>query len=95
MYKRTVFNRIKNSLKHYPVFIITGPRQVGKSTEVFKLTKKLGFHYVSLYKISNRKHALEDPEFFIQQNGIPLIIDEIQYAPILMEVIENIANKKD
>lgn len=94
MYKRTIFNRIKNSLKHYPVVIITGPRQVGKSTEAFKLTKELGFHYVSLDKISNRKQALEDPEFFIQQNGIPLIIDEIQYAPILMEVIESIVNKK-
>ena len=32
--------------------------------------------------------------FFIQQHGIPLIIDEIQYAPILMEVIESIVNKK-
>ena len=45
-------------------------------------------------KISNRKQALEVPEFFIQQNGVPLIIDEIHYAPILMEVIESIVNKK-
>jgi len=94
MYKRTIFNRIKNSLKHYPVVIITGPRQVGKSTEVFQLTKEMGFHYVSLDNISHRKEALEDPEFFIQQKGTPLIIDEIQYAPILMEVIESIVNKK-
>ncbi|MCD7948648.1 MAG: ATP-binding protein [Erysipelotrichaceae bacterium] len=93
MFQRTVFNRIKNSLKHYPVVIVTGPRQVGKSTEIYKLTQE-GFHYVSLDNISNRREALEDPEFFIQQHGIPLIIDEIQYAPILMEVIESIVNEK-
>lgn len=38
--------------------------------------------------------ALADPEFFIQQHGYPLIIEEIQYAPILLEVIESIVNKK-
>ncbi|MCD7894094.1 MAG: ATP-binding protein [Erysipelotrichaceae bacterium] len=93
MYQRTIFNRIVNSLKHYPVVIVTGPRQVGKSTEVYKLVQ-VGFHYVSLDNISSRREALEDPEFFIQQHGTPLIIDEIQYAPILMEVIESIVNEK-
>ena len=66
----------------------------GKSTEVYKLVKSKGFHYVSLDDINDRSQALEDPMFFIQQHGIPLIIDEIQYAPILMEVIESIVNKK-
>lgn len=94
MYQRTIFNQIVDSLKHYPVVIVTGPRQVGKSTEVYKLTKELGFNYVSLDSISTRNEALQDPEFFIQKHSIPLVIDEIQYAPILMEVIESIVNKK-
>lgn len=65
MYQRTIFNSIINSLKHYPVVIVTGPKQVGKTTEVYKLVKEMGFHYVSLDTITNRKMALEDPEFFI------------------------------
>lgn len=37
--------------------------------------------------------AIEDPKLFIQYHGYPLIVDEIQYAPILLEVIEAICNK--
>lgn len=94
MFKRTIFNKIEESLKLYPVVIITGPRQVGKSTEAYNLVKTHGFHYVSLDDIEMREQALKDPIFFIQRYGYPLIIDEIQYAPILMEVIESIVNKK-
>ena len=44
MFKRTIFNKIEESLKLYPVVIITGPRQVGKSTEAYNLVKTHGFH---------------------------------------------------
>lgn len=94
MYDRTIQEQIQYCLKHFPVLIITGSRQVGKSTEVYKLTKNNAYKYVSLDNISERQSALEDPEFFIQRHGYPLIIDEIQYAPILMEVIEMIVNQK-
>lgn len=60
---------------------ITGSRQVGKSTEVFKLTKEMGSYYV-LLDILNRRETLEDPEFFIQQSENSFIADEIQYALI-------------
>ena len=73
---------IKKNLKHYPVMILTGAKGVGKTTAVLQLVKENGFHYVSLEFLINRKQALEDPMFFIQQHGIPLVIDEIQYAPI-------------
>lgn len=94
MINRTIFKKIEDSLKHYPVVILTGPRQIGKSTEAFKLVKTHGFRYISLDDIEIRQQAIKDPIFFIQQHGYPLIIDEIQYAPILMEVIESIVNKK-
>lgn len=94
MYKRTIGNQIKESLLGYPVTVITGARQVGKSTEVYKLVDELGFHYVSLDNLRERQLAILDPEFFIQQHGFPLIIDEIQYAPKLLEVIESIVNKE-
>lgn len=91
---RTIEQQIKTALQHYPVVILTGSKQSGKTTEVYKLREEFNFRYVSLEHISKRKAALEDPEFFIQQYGYPLIIDEIQYAPVLMEVIEAIVNRK-
>lgn len=38
--------------------------------------------------------AKNDPRYFIEKHGYPLIIDEVQYAPILMEIIEEIVNRK-
>lgn len=54
MYKRTIGKIIKESLKSYPVTVVTGARQVGKSTEVYKLVKELGFNYVSLDSLRER-----------------------------------------
>lgn len=93
MINRTIHNQILQSLKIFPITVITGPRQVGKSTEVYKLTKSHGFKYVSLDNIDNRRLAINDPKYFLEIHQQPLIIDEIQYAPILMEVIEEIVNK--
>ena len=94
MFPRTIQHIFAESLLNYPVLIVTGPRQVGKSTEVYKLVNSHNFNYVTLDDIENRSLALQDPTYFIQLHGTPLIIDEIQYAPILMEVIESIVNKK-
>ena len=86
--------KIEDNIKTRPITYLNGGRQVGKSTEVYKLVDELGFHYVSLDNLRERQLAILDPEFFIQQHGFPLIIDEIQYAPKLLEVIESIVNKE-
>jgi len=93
MIERTIKSKIIESLDLYPVIVITGPRQVGKSTVAMALKEAYGFNYVSLDDIDNRAQAIEDPKLFIQFHGYPLIIDEIQYAPILLEVIESIVNE--
>lgn len=93
MIKRTIRKYIIDSLDLYPVIVITGARQVGKSTIVASLLEEYEFNYVSLDDIDNRRMAVEDPKLFIQYHGYPLIIDEIQYAPILLEVIEAICNE--
>lgn len=93
MIKRTIRKYIVDSLDLYPVVVITGARQVGKSTLVESLMEEYKFNYVSLDDIDNRRMAVEDPKLFIQYYGYPLIIDEIQYAPILLEVIEAICNE--
>ena len=93
MISRTINFKIKEALNTYPVVVITGARQIGKSTEVYKFAEN-GFKYVSLDNIDERKLAQSDPKYFIERHGFPLIIDEVQYAPVLMEVIEEIVNKK-
>lgn len=94
MFERAINIHVKTALQNYPVVIITGPRQVGKSTLVYEFVKENGFSYISLDNIEQRKLAIEDPKYFLQQFKTPLIIDEVQYAPILFEVIEEIVNKK-
>lgn len=90
--ERTIRKYIVESLNFYPVVVITGARQVGKSTMAASLVEEFGFRYVSLDDIDNRRMAIEDPKLFIQYHGYPLIIDEIQYAPVLLEVVETICN---
>lgn len=94
MIHRTIKNQVLKSLKNYPIVLITGARQVGKSTLCFELKKELGYNYISLENLRNRTQAQTDPELFLQEHQPLLIIDESQYAPILFEVIEAIVNKQ-
>lgn len=94
MYQRAIKEHVVEALINYPIVVITGARQVGKSTLAYEFVKKQGFSYVSLDNIQHRKLAKEDPQYFLQQFTFPLIIDEVQYAPVLFEVIEEIVNKK-
>ncbi len=94
MLKRNIKNSIIKSLGNYPVTLVVGARQIGKSTLCYQLSKELDYDYVSLDDLNLRKEAIEDPMFFLSKYSKTLIIDEIQYAPILFEAIESIVNKK-
>jgi len=74
---------------------LTGPRQVGKTTLLKHLRKKIKHSYVSLDEFEIRSLAKNDPALFLQQNPPPLIIDEIQYAPQLLPYIKAEADKKE
>ncbi len=93
MINRHIYNQILNSIKSKPVTLITGARQVGKSTIVFEF-EKMGFNYVSLDSSRERELANKDPELFLQLHPWPLIIDEVQRAPILFNTIEEIVNNE-
>ena len=93
-------NDRKNHKKVYYRFIdvvsgsyIDGNKTSWKSTIAASLADEFGFHYVSLDDIDNRRMAIEDPKLFIQFHGYPLVIDEVQYAPVLLEVVEAICNE--
>lgn len=89
MIERTIYKQILRSISLRPVTLITGARQVGKTTLCLRLRDEKGFGYVSLRDRKERTMAREDPDMFLQMHPAPLIVDEIQYAPGLLESIES------
>lgn len=93
MYNRTILTQIKNSLDHFPVTILSGPRQVGKSTELYNHIRPLGYTYITMDNRAELMTAKNDPELFLRNHPAPLIIDECQRAKELFPAIEEIVNR--
>ncbi len=74
--------------KEYPVVLVTGPRQVGKTTMLLKMMKGTDRRYVTLDDLNERSLAKTDPELFLQMHKPPVLIDEVQYAPELFSYIK-------
>lgn len=85
--KRLLEDDIIENSKSFPVILICGPRQVGKTTILKKMTDSK-LNYVSLDDPLERKNAKEDPALFLENHKTPLIIDEIQYATELLPYIK-------
>ena len=56
---------VKQVTEEYPVVLVTGPRQVGKTTMLQRLMENTGRGYVSLDDLSDRSLAREVPELFL------------------------------
>jgi len=89
---RIIEETVLNISDTYPVLLITGPRQVGKTTLLCHLAEKER-KYVTLDDPKNRALAVSDPDLFLQRFRPPLIIDEIQYAPGLLPYIKMYADE--
>ena len=85
--KRDIETLIIDVSKSYSAVIITGPRQVGKTTTLRRLLGE-GRRFVSLDNKENKHLAQTDPELFLTLNPAPVIIDEVQYAPELFPYIK-------
>lgn len=78
----------------FKVVVVTGPRQVGKTTMLKHLIKKeqeltgVRRSYVSLDDSALRMAAKADPALFLQRYRPPVLIDEIQKAPELLPYIK-------
>lgn len=94
MIPRTILSSIEECIKFKPVTLITGARQVGKTTLCRLIAEKYGYNYVSLATGSDRAMAVSDPEMFLHIHTSPLIIDEVQYAPKLLDIIEGIVDEE-
>ncbi len=86
--KRNLENIVNQVTKEYPVVLVTGSRQVGKTTMLQKLMEGTERGYVSLDDLNERALAKSDPELFLQLHKPPVLIDEVQYAPELFAYIK-------
>lgn len=92
MISRTIYKEIIKSIQNKPVTVITGARQVGKTTLCGLIEKDLGFGYVTLADPLIRNSAKNDPAEFLSLHPAPCIIDEIQKAPELFDYLEGVVD---
>ena len=92
--KRSLEKVVLQVSKKYPVVLISGPRQVGKTTMLKKLMEGTDRNYVTLDDLQERALAKNDPEMFLQLHKPPVLIDEVQYAPELFSMIKLIVDKE-
>ncbi|ALO14084.1 hypothetical protein L21SP5_00405 [Salinivirga cyanobacteriivorans] len=89
---RQIEAEIKNALRNFPVVIITGARQTGKTTVAKQVVQK---PYYNLESPDTRELAINDPRTFLNKiKDTGAIIDEFQRAPDLASYIQEIVDKK-
>lgn len=86
--RRAIEETILKVSNMFPILLVTGPRQVGKTTLLQKLSEP-DQKYVTLDDPDVRYLAKRDPALFMQRYHPPVLIDEIQYAPELLPYLEN------
>jgi len=91
--KRLIENTLINAANTFPVVILTGARQSGKTTILKHLFGKT-HTYLSLDEMDIRMLAVNDPQAFLSRYKLPLIIDQIQNAPVLLSYIKAIVDKE-
>ena len=79
----------------FKAVMVTGARQVGKSTMLKKLAESEERTYVNLDNSRDRELAKSDPGLFFQVYKPPILIDEAQKAPELFEHIKMICDASD
>jgi len=89
---RDLEEKIVSASKEYACILITGARQVGKSTVLNRLMDD-NRKEVSLDDMEERRLASKDPALFLQLHSLPILIDEVQYAPELFSYIKMAIDK--
>ena len=84
--QRDFEEKISSLAAQRPALVLTGPRQTGKTSILKRLFPK--HHFVSLDLPTLAQQAEENPEIFIKNHPLPLVIDEVQYAPKLFRSLK-------
>ncbi|OIP30476.1 MAG: hypothetical protein CO106_04270 [Deltaproteobacteria bacterium CG_4_9_14_3_um_filter_44_9] len=90
--KRTISEKLAKYLKLFPIVVIVGPRQSGKTT--FAKMELPEWRYFDMEKPSDYGRVSSDIEFFIDQYGEQCIIDEAQVLPNLFPALRNYVDRK-
>lgn len=85
--KRDLENKILELSQDYACILLTGPRQVGKTTLLRQLMQE-DRNYVTLDDLDERRLAQQEPATFLAVHDAPLFIDEVQYAPQLFSYLK-------
>lgn len=85
--ERRVFDVVLERSDESPVVLLEGPRAVGKSTLLQQLGGRLGGRILDLDDIDTREAVVQDPTTMLDGPG-PVLIDEYQHAPIVLDVIK-------
>ena len=83
---RTIKKAMDIYLGKYPILVLTGPRQSGKTT--FLKNEFANYTYINLENLDNRTYALNDPNGFLAEHGDFVIFDEAQRAPELFSYLQ-------
>jgi predicted AAA+ superfamily ATPase len=95
MIRRYLQDEILGSLKHFPVVLLTGARQVGKSTLAQELIDKhWKARYLTLDDRAVLDAALRDPDGLVSGTPPPVVFDEVQRAPDLMRAIKRAVDRR-
>lgn len=89
---RDIVNTLRSLVDTFPVLVLTGPRQTGKTSVLQKTFSD--YTYISLDSPQVHDAAESRPEEFLGRFTCPVIIDEIQYAPSLFRYIKKIVDER-
>ncbi len=92
MIYRFITPKLLELTKFFPVVTVMGPRQSGKTTLVQNTFRD--YEYVNLELRTERELAQKDPEAFFKRHPTPIIIDEIQRVPELLETLQVLTDKR-
>jgi predicted AAA+ superfamily ATPase len=85
--KRHIREAIEKASRFFPALLLTGARQVGKTTFLRRLAEPER-KYVTFDDFQLRTLAQEDPRGFLEHFSPPVLLDEIQYVPELLNYIK-------
>ena len=88
---RAMEDSIRKASSQYPVVMVCGQRQTGKSTMLRHISEP-DRRYVSFDKVETRRLAQNDPALFFETYGHKLLIDEFQRVPSFLLAIKDMVD---